>query len=139
MTLETGTYQIFSPLKTANAQLRIARYAPEEPWVNDSSNQTVYVEHIDGDRYYLKFFQDHDTFFGPSSDISIDNTLKSRPGAFEWAVDPADSGNYKIHIPNQEYYWQIPDDAGNETKITLDKIQGKTGELWSFKPSKASG
>ncbi|KAG9084059.1 hypothetical protein FRC06_004253 [Ceratobasidium sp. 370] len=151
MTLSDGTYQIFSRLSTGSGkQLRVARYYTELILVNDSSNvrfklglfstrkflplpsqQTVDIKRIGGDKYSIRY-SGFDNFFGPTNDITADNTLNSRPGLFEWSINPAGGDEYKVHVPEQDLYWQLPDGAGNESRISLVKSQGKQGELWTF-------
>ncbi|KAG8734759.1 hypothetical protein FRC10_011456 [Ceratobasidium sp. 414] len=132
MSLSDGTYRIFSRLKnSAGKELRVARYYTELILVNDSSNQTVDVKRISGDKYVIRY-SGFDNYFGPTNDIAADNTLNSRPGQFEWSINPAGGDEYKVHIPEQDLYWQLPDGAGNESRVSLVKSQGKQGELWTF-------
>ncbi|KAG8683133.1 hypothetical protein FRC08_014509, partial [Ceratobasidium sp. 394] len=95
--------------------------------------QTVDVRNVGGDRYIIQY-SGHDTFFGPSDDISEDNNVNSRPGEYEWSINPAGGDQYKIHVPEQNLYWQLPDDAGNESRIKLVGAEGKLGEFWTFVP-----
>ncbi|KAG8687421.1 hypothetical protein FRC08_011970 [Ceratobasidium sp. 394] len=132
MTLSDGTYQIFSRQSTGSGkQLRVARYYTELILVNDSSNQTVDVKKISGDKYSIRY-SGFDNYFGPTDDIKADNTLNSRPGQYEWSINSAGGDEYKVHVPEQDLYWQLPEGAGNESRISLVKSQGKQGELWTF-------
>ncbi|KAG8734758.1 hypothetical protein FRC10_011455 [Ceratobasidium sp. 414] len=140
MSLPDGTYQIFSTLtSSSDKQLRVARYYSELLLVNDSSGQTVDVKLVSGDTYTIQF-SGHDTFFGPSDDISEDNSVSSRPGEYEWSINPAGGDEYKVHVAGQDLYWQLPDGAGNESRsakepglqIKLVNSEGKQGELWTF-------
>ncbi|QRV80021.1 hypothetical protein RhiJN_08036 [Ceratobasidium sp. AG-Ba] len=134
MSLSDGTYQMFSPLKTSGGkQLRIARYYENLLLVNDSSNQTVKVRKTSGDKYVLQFPTRPNDFFGPTDNISEDNRVLSRPGEYEWSINPAGGDQFKLHVPEQDLYWQLPDGAGNESRISLNKSQGLQGELWIFK------
>ncbi|KAG8694101.1 hypothetical protein FRC09_010058, partial [Ceratobasidium sp. 395] len=81
---------------------------------------------------YTVQYSGHDTFFGPPDDISEGDTVSSRPGEYEWSINPAGGDQYKIHIPEEDLYWQLPNGAGNESRISLVKSQGTQGELWTF-------
>ncbi|KAG9126745.1 hypothetical protein FRC07_002123 [Ceratobasidium sp. 392] len=69
---------------------------------------------------------------GVSSSGGVDNTLKSRPEAFEWTIDIVGPGQFRVHVPGQDLYWQIADAVQNEVKITLSKSENKNNEIWVF-------
>ncbi|KAG8796481.1 hypothetical protein FRC12_021114 [Ceratobasidium sp. 428] len=132
MSLGDGTYRILSPLKTEHSNFRVVQHASQDPCVSGSDSQAIYIEHVFENNYTIQYSKGHDHFFGPSDDITTDNTLKSRPGTFEWTIVDIGPGQYKVRIPGQQLYWQIHEDVESESKITLSKNKNTSGEIWIF-------
>ena len=119
--------------KTSGKQLRLAYYEGGLLVVNDSSNVLVNITNISGDRYKLQFKgTDKPNWFTPSDNIQLDERIFLGTKEYEWSINAGGEGVFKIHVPEQDYYWVVPDAAGNQTKITLSPSAGRTGELFSF-------
>ncbi|CAE6489657.1 unnamed protein product [Rhizoctonia solani] len=50
---------------------------------------------------------------------------------FEWSIEPAGTDLYKIHIPNMDAYWFLPD-GPSETRILIQGAQGRPAEIWKM-------
>ncbi|CAE6437103.1 unnamed protein product [Rhizoctonia solani] len=50
---------------------------------------------------------------------------------FEWSIEPAGPDMYKIHIPNMDAYWFLPD-GPRYTNIYIEKDQGRPAEVWKM-------
>ncbi|CAE6380183.1 unnamed protein product [Rhizoctonia solani] len=48
---------------------------------------------------------------------------------FEWSIEPAGPELYKVHIPNMDAYWFLPD-GHSQTHINIEKSQGRPAEVW---------
>ncbi|CAE6490319.1 unnamed protein product [Rhizoctonia solani] len=48
---------------------------------------------------------------------------------FEWSIEPAGPDCYKIHIPNMDAYWFLPD-GPSQTRILIEGAQGRPAEIW---------
>ncbi|CAE6437413.1 unnamed protein product [Rhizoctonia solani] len=48
---------------------------------------------------------------------------------FPWAIEPAGPNMYKIHIPNMNAYWFLPD-GPSQTRVLIDGSQGRPEEIW---------
>ncbi|KAG8723128.1 hypothetical protein FRC09_004640, partial [Ceratobasidium sp. 395] len=94
MSLDSGTYRILSPLKTDHGNFRIVQHASQDPCVNETGGQAIYIEHVFENNYTIQYSKGHDNLSGPSDDITTDDTLKSRPGAFEWTIVNVGPGQY---------------------------------------------
>ncbi|CAE7174801.1 unnamed protein product [Rhizoctonia solani] len=51
------------------------------------------------------------------------------PEEFEWSIEPAGTDLYKIHIPNSDHYWFLPD-GPSQTHIKIEGSQGRPAEVW---------
>ncbi|QRV80024.1 hypothetical protein RhiJN_08039 [Ceratobasidium sp. AG-Ba] len=134
MSLESGNYRIICALRRSGGKnLACVRYYDNLLLVNDYSNHSMKVTHTGGDKYIIQFTSRPDDFFGPTDNISDDNRVLSRPGKYEWSINAAGVDQWKIHVPEKDYYWCLPQGTGNESRIQLKKSEGVEGELWSFK------
>ncbi|CAE6506961.1 unnamed protein product [Rhizoctonia solani] len=52
--------------------------------------------------------------------------------SFEWSIEPAGTELYKIHIPNMDAYWFLPD-GPSQTRILIQGAQGRPAEVWRMK------
>ncbi|CAE6470264.1 unnamed protein product [Rhizoctonia solani] len=50
---------------------------------------------------------------------------------FEWSIEPAGKDLYKVHIPNDDAYWFLPD-GPSQTHINIEKSQGRPAEVWKM-------
>ncbi|CEL58641.1 hypothetical protein RSOLAG1IB_08704 [Rhizoctonia solani AG-1 IB] len=49
------------------------------------------------------------------------------------AIDQADvEGVYRIHVPNKDLYWTLPNHAERMAPITLSGDNGSSGQEWKF-------
>ncbi|QRV94551.1 hypothetical protein RhiJN_22569 [Ceratobasidium sp. AG-Ba] len=134
MSLPDGSYQIFSMLKSSRGkQLRIARRPDSLIVVDDYSEAIVRLSKTGEDKYTIRFPHRFDECFGPSEDVSEDNRVFSRSGEYEWSIYSIGNNRYKIHVPANDLYWQLPDGAENESQIFLVNSEGTYGEFWNFK------
>ncbi|CUA69239.1 hypothetical protein RSOLAG22IIIB_08364 [Rhizoctonia solani] len=52
-------------------------------------------------------------------------------GTFEWAIEPAGPDLYKIHIPNMNAYWFLPD-GPSQTRVLIKGSEGRPEEVWEM-------
>ncbi|QRV78638.1 hypothetical protein RhiJN_06653 [Ceratobasidium sp. AG-Ba] len=119
MSLDDGAYRVLSPLKTDHGHFRVTQHPTNDPCVCDSGGQSLYIEHTSGDKYTIQYLKGDENFLGPSDTITMDNTVRYRPGAFEWTIESVGPGQFRVCILDQDMYWQIPNNPGNETKVVL--------------------
>ncbi|KAG8692589.1 hypothetical protein FRC08_009675 [Ceratobasidium sp. 394] len=49
---------------------------------------------------------------------------------FEWSIEPAGGDTFKIHIPNMDAYWNLPESDREQIRIIVEPTQGRDSELW---------
>ncbi|QRV80023.1 hypothetical protein RhiJN_08038 [Ceratobasidium sp. AG-Ba] len=131
MPLSDGNYFIVSGATSLSGKnLGVARYYDNLLLVNDYSLFPIKVQKTSGDKFTLQFITRPDDYFGSTNE---NNWVVSRPGKFEWAIDPAGGDQYKIHVPEKDLYWQLPEGSDNESRIVIDESQGGRSEYWTFK------
>ncbi|KAJ1305871.1 hypothetical protein OPQ81_010593 [Rhizoctonia solani] len=51
---------------------------------------------------------------------------------FQWSIEPAGPDCFKIHIPNMNVCWFLPDTEDNEIRILLRPAEGYPEEIWKM-------
>ncbi|KAJ1305872.1 hypothetical protein OPQ81_010594 [Rhizoctonia solani] len=133
MGIETGIYNV----NNLNNDYAVMMYSNDEegipmvcvPNPNGQTQFTVMETAPGSNRYIIR----SDLFkynVGASPDnLQVQNYPFTTLEDFEWSIEPAGNELYKIHIPNMNAYWFLPD-GPSQTRILIDGAQGRPEEIW---------
>ncbi|CAE6478141.1 unnamed protein product [Rhizoctonia solani] len=133
MTIEPGVYNI-NNMNNDYAVMMYGNDAEEIPLVGvpnpNGQTQFVVAEAKPGSNTYTI----RSTKFRYNIGAAPDNLQdKNYPftmlGGFEWSIEPAGQDLYKVHIPNMNAYWFLPD-GPSQTRVLIDGAQGRPEEVW---------
>ncbi|KAF8595087.1 hypothetical protein BDV93DRAFT_548970 [Ceratobasidium sp. AG-I] len=138
MTLTNGSYHIFSRITNNKGnQLRLADYNDHMLSANDSSKVSVQVTSVGGNQFTLQVTGvSGPTQIAPSDNIAEDKRVHLLTASDAvWAIDNAGGReSYKVHMPEQNACWQIPESSKTADYVTvvLAGAQDADGEYWIF-------
>ncbi|CAE6430287.1 unnamed protein product [Rhizoctonia solani] len=133
MGIEPGVYNI----NNDNNNYAVMMYGNEEPGtpmvcVPDPNGQTQFTVEESGpgtNRYIIKSDRFRFNVGAAPENLHAQPSPFATPERFEWSIEPAGPHLYKIHVPNMNAYWSLPD-GPSQTPILIQDAQGRPEEVW---------